>query len=103
VFWGDQSNDHWSLYEHISKEFDSVVFLSTSSEAIKAEYNLPSSNFLTVFKKFDEKQASFNGEWSHENVANFIKSHEFPTVMGFDQKIANTIFSDTKPVLFLMT
>jgi protein disulfide-isomerase A1 len=102
VFWGDSSSPHWSVFETVSRVFDDVHFVSTTHEELKKKHNADSDDVVTLFKNFDEGVVDYEGDFTSDLVTNFIKEHQFPTIMGFDQKIAQKIFSEQTPALFLM-
>jgi len=54
-----------------------------------------------LLKKFDEKRNDFVDEITEFSLDEFILEHATPLVMKFDQKVAQKIFSDKKPGLFL--
>jgi len=47
--------------------------------------------------------ADFEGELTVEKLQDFIEAHRFPVIMAFDQKVAQKIFSENQPALFLIT
>ncbi len=55
-----------------------------------------------MFKNFDEERNDFESELSHENLEEFISTNSIKTIMFFDEKAAETIFSNSKEAIFLL-
>ena len=62
---------------------------------------LKSPHTLVIHSQFDEKQVTFTGEFTFENLKQFINENQFPIVMHFDQKTAERIFGENQPTMFL--
>ena len=103
VFWATADHASWNIFEKVSKSFDSdVKFTHTTVGDIKEKHGVTSDDVITIFKKFDERVVEYKGDISTEGINNFIREHQFPTIMGFDQRVAQKIFSDSQPALFLL-
>lgn len=57
---------------------------------------------MTLFKSFDEGKNLFEGEMNMSNLENFVEVNSIKTIMEFDQKAAEVIFSNAKDALFAL-
>jgi len=67
VFWGDEHNSHFTEFDITSKSFEDMVFAVAHPEW-KASHNAHENDVVTLYKKFDERQASFEGEVHFRNL-----------------------------------
>jgi len=42
---------------------------------LKGDHNVDSHHLITLFKKFDEKQAAFEGDLTFEKIEEFVSAH----------------------------
>jgi protein disulfide-isomerase A1 len=102
TFWGDNAHEHWSVFDTVSKAFDDVQFVYSKNEDVKKKFEADHDDVATLFKKFDEGVVDFEGDFTSDSVSNFIKEHQFATIMPFDQKVAQKIFGESTPAIFLV-
>lgn len=70
---------------------DDYPFAVTSAQAVADEHKIAADS-ITLFKKFDEGKALFEGEISAEAVTKFVQSNALPLVVEFNQDTAQKVF-----------
>lgn len=56
---------------------------------------------LIVYKTFDEREVAFSGQWSGENLRNFVLSESFPLVGGIGPANYSKYIQRNLPILWL--
>jgi protein disulfide-isomerase A1 len=57
---------------------------------------------VTLFKNFDEGKNNYDGEMAVEALESFVETNSIKTIMDFDQKAAEVIFSNAKDSIFAL-
>lgn len=76
-----------------------MTFGHTFDESIKSEL---SASKVTLFKNFDEGKNNYDDEMKLEDLESFVETNSIKTIMDFDQKAAEVIFSNAKDSLFAL-
>lgn len=100
VYFGSDAAEQ-AVFETLAQTEDELVFAHTNSAPLRLHYKVQDNVKLVLFKKFDEGRNDFTGDFTAENIAPFLRAHELPTIMPFNQKSADKIFSTNQNCLFL--
>mmetsp|Transcript_5066 Transcript_5066/g.4260 ORF Transcript_5066/g.4260 Transcript_5066/m.4260 type:complete len:165 (+) Transcript_5066:369-863(+) len=102
IFWGDEFDPMFNLYESANKDFMDHQFFHTPSEEFKAKTKADDDVRFTVLKAFDEKVAHFTEELSEEALIEFFNSHSHPKFVDIGDKYMKIIFGDFTDAVFLI-
>jgi protein disulfide-isomerase A1 len=80
------------LFNNVAKTVDSVSFGVTSNAELFAQLSVTGDEGVILFKKFDEGQNTFDGQWTDEELKKFIHSNQLALVSEFNQETAQKIF-----------
>jgi len=80
------------LFNNVAKTVDSVSFGVTSNADLFAQLSVTGDEGVILFKKFDEGQNTFDGQWTDEELKKFIHSNQLALVSEFNQETAQKIF-----------
>lgn len=75
------------------------MFAHTFDETLKAEMN---GARVTLFKTFDELRNNYEEDMDLEKLESFVETNSIKTILDFDQKAAELIFSNAKDTLFAL-
>jgi len=75
------------------------MFAHSFDSNLRSEMN---ASTVTLFKNFDEKVNSFSGTMDLDLLRTFVDTNSIKTIMDFDQKAAEVIFSSHRSTLFGM-
>jgi protein disulfide-isomerase A1 len=89
-----------SNYADWTKTFDDIAFGHCSAQECLDNYKVEDGT-LVVFKNFDEKRNDLAKGFSADAFKEFIETKTKPTIMKFDEKVAQYIFGKSVPGLFL--
>jgi protein disulfide-isomerase A1 len=70
---------------------DDYPFAITTAQSVADEHKI-GEDTVTLFKKFDEGKALFEGEISAEAVTKFVQTNALPLVVEFNQDTAQKVF-----------
>jgi protein disulfide-isomerase A1 len=101
VHFGSGDATEQSVFETVAQHEEDVIFAHTTSSALRLHYKVANDVRIVLFKKFDEGRNDYTGAIEGGEITAFIKTNELPTVMPFDQKSADKIFSSNNDCLFL--
>ncbi|OQR92802.1 protein disulfide-isomerase [Achlya hypogyna] len=87
------------LLEKVADSEDIAVVVATTDASIHADLE---SGGVVLLKKFDDKKAVYNGEFTKAGISAFIKEHHKPLVMTFSQEKASQIFGGDVDVHLLV-
>uniref|UniRef100_A0A4W3K8Z0 Protein disulfide-isomerase n=1 Tax=Callorhinchus milii TaxID=7868 RepID=A0A4W3K8Z0_CALMI len=102
-FFKDVEGSDSKIYMDGAESIDEVPFAITSHPDLFAKYDMKEDG-VVLFKKFDEGRNTFNGEFTKENLIEFVKSNQLPLVIEFTEQTAPKIFGGdikTHVLLFL--
>lgn len=86
-FFEDAESDKAKAYINAADTQDSIYFgIVTSSEV--AESLEATMDSVVVFKKFDEGRATFNKEFTTENIVTFVLGEQLPLVAKFSDEVS---------------
>nr|XP_033816962.1 protein disulfide-isomerase [Geotrypetes seraphini] len=91
------------IFLQAAEVVDEVPFGICSHDDLFSKYQVDKDSII-LFKKFDERHSTFDGEATKENVVNFVKSNQLPLVIEFTEQTAPKIFGGeikTHILLFL--
>jgi len=95
VYFGED-NAEFKTFQTVAGNFDDIKFFHTHDAALKT------GSTVTLFKDFDEGKNDFAGEFTAENLEKFVDDNSIKTIMFFDEKAAEIIFSNSKNALFVL-
>jgi protein disulfide-isomerase A1 len=89
LFWGDKEHADYNLFEKaaLDGELGEMGFFESKNLELRGD----STSLMTIFKKFDEGRADFEGEAVYGKMKSWIKSHELPTLIEYNAKVAPKI------------
>jgi len=87
--------DEKQVLEKVASKDDNAVYAATVSDALKKDVKAPA---VTLFKNFDEGVNEFDGEFTEEAIASFVKSNSLPLVLTFSQEKASKIFGKRRKI-----
>jgi protein disulfide-isomerase A1 len=102
LFFGAEDSAKAQTVELVGKNFDKVTFFTSTSDEIATEFQLEEDSF-TMLKQFDEGRNDFTGEFTFQELSDFVDAHRYATVMEFDSDAADLIFGKggTKMAMFV--
>jgi protein disulfide-isomerase A1 len=80
------------IFNGIAKTVDSVNFGITSNEELFSELKVTGDEGVILYKKFDEGENRFDGQFNEEELRKFIHSNQLALVSEFNQETAQKIF-----------
>lgn len=98
VYFGAEDEDYQTFLK-VAAAFEDVAFAHSFDEALKAEMK---GAKVTLFKNFDEERNDYVEEMDMDQLTQFIEVNSVKTIMDFDQKAAEVIFSNAKDALFAL-
>lgn len=93
-------NEGLSNYADWNKAFDDIAFGNCSAQECLDNFKVEDGT-VVVFKNFDEKRNDLAKGYSATAFKEFVESKTKPTIMKFDEKVAQYIFGKSAPGLFL--
>jgi protein disulfide-isomerase A1 len=93
-------NEGLSTYTDLNKAFDDIAFGNCSAQECLDNYKVQDGT-VVVFKKFDEKRNDLPKGYNAATFKEFVETKTKPTIMKFDEKVAQYIFGKSAPGLFL--
>ncbi len=86
-FFEDESSDKATVYVNAADTQDTIFFgLVTSKEV--AESLEATMDSIVVFKNFDEGRATFDGDFTAENIVTFVLGEQLPLVAKFSDEVS---------------
>ena len=73
----------WSAYSNLAQHDESHTFGVTDNPELASHLGILTSPGMIVFKKFDDGNAVFDGEWDEPNLAHFVEIESMRTVTPF--------------------
>ena len=73
----------WSAYQNLAQHDESHTFGVTDNAELAAHLGITTSPGLIIFKKFDDGNIVFDGEWDEPNLADFVELESMRTVTPF--------------------
>jgi len=101
ILFGDAGTEGFTNFLSVAQGFDDLPFAHSHDEAVRQKYEAKGET-LVLFKKFDEGKNVFTGPFDTQSIREFINANRFPTVLPFDQKIAQKIFGGGLDSIFLI-
>jgi len=98
VYFGAENED-FQTFLKLASAFEEISFAHSFDDALRTSME---ASKVTLFKNFDEGRNIFEGEMTLENLENFVEVNSIKTIMEFDQKAAEVIFSNAKDALFAL-
>ena len=77
------------MYINAAASQDSIFFGLVTSKEIAAAMQAKFDSII-LYKKFDEEQAVFNGQWNIEDIVTFIIGEQLPLVTKFTDDVRCT-------------
>jgi len=87
----DQSSDDAKAFLEVANAMDDTLFAITSDDAAKKELKIEKDG-VTLFKKFDEKRADYDGKITEKDLKSWVHATSLPLVSEFSQETAGKIF-----------
>ena len=98
VYFGSDDADY-ATYLVAANNFEDIKFMHSFDAGLKAQMN---GATVSLFKDFDEGKNDFSAEFTGENLESFIQANSIKTIMFFDEKAAEIVFSNSKNALFVL-
>ncbi|CAL1602207.1 unnamed protein product [Knipowitschia caucasica] len=90
-FFKDPKSEDALAFEKAAEAIDDIPFASTSDDAVYSKLEVTQDG-VVLFKKFDERRNTFDGELTKENLLAFVKANQLPLVIEFTEQTAPKIF-----------
>ena len=92
-----------NTFKALADNVDDLTFAYTHNTSYAANLGLNDKYNMIVFRDFDDGNKSFSSNEvpKLEELRNFINQVRFPLVMDFDEKVAQRIFGEKKPAIFM--
>jgi len=81
----------------VSNNFEEIKFAHSFDSEFKEKVEAP---LVVMFKNFDEMRNDFDLEFTLENLEEFIDINSMKSILKFDEKTAEMIFSNSRDSLF---
>ena len=89
VYFGTNDEDpELEIYQKVVKEIDHILFYHTFASEARKRLDIDDNVKIALFKLFDEKRNLFSGEFTAENVRDFIETNSLRHILPFDDKAA---------------
>lgn len=94
-----------NIFKALADSVEDLTFAYTHNTSYASTLGLTDKFNLIVFRDFDDgnKSTSSNTAPKLDDLKNFIGQVRFPIVMDFDQKVAEKIFGEKKPAIFMFS
>ena len=100
VFFGEEGSAAFETWSKVTLSFDDLTFSHVFDKALAKEFGVEGTG-VVLFKQFDEGRNDFDGEFTVENVKQFVDANKLRTIMKFDQGAAQLIFGGPKDAIIL--
>jgi protein disulfide-isomerase A1 len=101
ILFSDAGSEAYNNFLSVAQSFDDLPFAHTHDQAVREKYDAKGDT-LIIFKKFDEGKNVHTGSFSTNDIREFLNAKRFPTILPFDQKIAQRIFGGGIDSIFLI-
>jgi len=101
ILFGDAGTEGFTNFLSVAQGFDDLPFAHSHDEAVREKFEAKGET-LILFKKFDEGKNVYTGPFDVQSIREFLNSKRFPTILPFDQKVAQRIFGGGLESLFLI-
>jgi len=101
VLFGDAGTEGFTNFLSVAQSFDDLSFAHSHDETVRQKYEAKGET-LVLFKKFDEGKNVHTGPFDTNSIRNFLNANRFPTILPFDQKVAQKIFGGGIDTIFLV-
>ncbi|KAJ8687889.1 hypothetical protein QAD02_023684 [Eretmocerus hayati] len=91
-FFKDAESDKAKVFLEVGSAVDDQVFGISKNADVFAEYGVEDGK-VVLFKKFDDKKAEYNEEFTVKDLKNFVQVESLPLIIEFNQETAQKIFS----------
>lgn len=85
-FFADDDSDNAKAYLSAAESQDTILFGIVTSEEVAKSLDA-SFDSVVVFKKFDEKRATFDGKYTTEEIVKFVLAEQLPLVTKFSDQV----------------
>lgn len=94
-----------ATFKALADNIDDLSFAYTHNTNYAKNLDLNDKFNMIVFRDFDDGNKSFSSATAPklDDLKNFIGQVRFPLVMDFDQKVAERIFGEKKPAIFMFS
>ena len=100
-FFEDASSDKATAFTNAADTQDTIYFGIVTSKEV-AESLDATMDSVVVFKKFDEGRATFDGEFTAENIVTFVLGEQLPLVAKFTDEVVLHACILCCPTLFFL-
>lgn len=101
-FFNNKLSDEANIFLQTMETLNYFAVAITSEESIFQEYSAKNGD-ITVYRKFDDGNATFNGELNVANLTKFLLTESLPLVVRYSIDTSPIIFSQkNKSVLFIV-
>lgn len=100
VYFGLNDTVKGDMIRTFSKDFDGAVFYTVSNANLWEKLNATEGT-VVLFKNFEEGRNDLTGEFDIPALKEFITSHSVPLVSSFNERVAEAIFGNFHPAIFL--
>lgn len=103
IYMGETGSTSFTNFTLASLTFDDIAFAYSKNEEVREFIGaVPYENVTALYKPFDDLKNLFYGPHQESFVLKFFEDNRFPTVMKFDQKVAEKIFGKELETLFVV-
>jgi len=91
-FFKNVESDEAKAFLETADGMDGIVFGITSKDDVFSNYDVKGDNAVVLLKKFDEGRNDFSGDYTADNLSQFVKANSLPLVIEFSEETAQKIF-----------
>ncbi len=100
-FYGKDESDEFKEFMRLANTIDDLHFFHTFDEGVATHFKVDSTPSIVLFKPFDELRVVFEGDFTLENLKEFVGENRYPLIMPFTESAAQRIFGEGQPALVL--
>jgi len=103
VFWGDDSEEEYKVFDAVAKRFEGLPFVYTSEKFIKRKIGASDEVKITLLRKWEPEVIHYNEQsFDSQGIANWISYSNKPEVTIYNQQVFERVFQSTPPAMFLL-
>lgn len=101
-FFDTRSDPEIKVYEEVADSLaDDYIWLATTDHIAAWSYGVEKFPALVMYRKYDEHNAFFKGEWTVERINKFITVNLLPCLVEFNEDFIDEVFKQQWPVMVM--
>jgi len=103
VFWGDDSEEEYKVFDAVAKSFEGTPFVYTSSKIIKRKIDASEEVKTSLLRKWEPEFIHYHEEtFTSKGFASWISYSNKPEITIYNQQVFEKVFQETPPAMFLL-